>query len=212
VTVGTTDYEFDFTNQEIGVEDGVLTSSADDIKEAIRKAESSQNGIVFPSFLNTANPVTLDVAQGSSTFLTCTLLFLWRIVSLSTSGTFTLGGGNIVQVATGVDVLGVNVLVNQINNTSQAGVLITVASGSGLSPAQDDLLTDIGNRTTFHSKIINNYRELRKIGAVWYLVVYDDGEVSGGTEILRKAMKDDDGNNITDLLAGVMSDELANTA
>ena len=87
-----------------------------------------------------------------------------------------------------------------------------IATGSGLSVAQDAKLTAIDTKTTYHDKIINNFKELIKISGVWYLIIYDDGEVSGGTEILRKAMKDSAGANISDLTAGVLAAELESTA
>lgn len=89
---------------------------------------------------------------------------------------------------------------------------VTVAVGSGLSVAQDQMLTDIDTRTAYHSQIINNHKELKKISNSWYLVIYDDGEVSGGSEILRKKMTDTSGNDINDLTAGVLAAELASTA
>ncbi len=87
-----------------------------------------------------------------------------------------------------------------------------VPTGSGLSAAQDTKLTNIDTRTTYHDKIINNFKELIKIAGSWYLIIYDDGEVSGGTEILRKQMTDSTGADISDLTAGVLAAELESTA
>jgi len=61
---------------------------------------------------------------------------------------------------------------------------------------------------SFLVKIVKNLKEIIKISGVWYLIIYDDGEVSGGTEILRKALKDSTGANITDLAAGTLAAEL----
>ena len=101
--------------------------------------------------------------------------------------------------------------VTQVIPQNSAG-LILVSSGSGLSTPQDEALTRIDNATIYHSKIINNYKELIKIATSWYLVIYDDGEISGGTEILRKKMEDAFGDDITDLVAGVLAAELETTA
>jgi len=98
----------------------------------------------------------------------------------------------------------------QVIPTNSAGLII--GPGSGLSAAQDTKLTNIDTRTTYHDKIINNYKELIKIATSWYLVIYDDGEISGGTEILRKKMTDSTGADITDLAAGVLAAELESTA
>ncbi len=87
-----------------------------------------------------------------------------------------------------------------------------ITTGSGLSAAQDTKLTNIDLRTIYHDKIINNFKELIKIATSWYLIIYDDGEVSGGTEILRKRMTDSTGTDISDLTAGVLAAELESTA
>jgi hypothetical protein len=135
----------------------------------------------------------------------------WQVQFWPGSGYTRIRGGKLIgglsgEVMKATGTAGdITVLETQVDGTF-------VASGSGLSSAQDTALTAINTRTTFHSQIINNYREVIKIGSVWYLVVYDDGEVSGGVEILRKALKDSTGANISDLIAGVMADELANTA
>ena len=90
--------------------------------------------------------------------------------------------------------------------------LAIATGGSGLSVAQDQKLTDIDTRTIYHDKIINNLKELKKIASSWYLIIYDDGESSGGTEILRKKMTDSTGADISDLTAGVLAAELESTA
>ena len=61
----------------------------------------------------------------------------------------------------------------------------------------------------FLIECVKNKKYLEKTGDVWYLVVRntaDDGY------ILNKALKDVDGNNITDLVAGILAQELANSA
>jgi len=55
------------------------------------------------------------------------------------------------------------------------------------------------------NKIITNKKVLAKTGDVWELIIYDDDNV---TPILRKDIKDKDGNNITDLEAGTLAQEL----
>lgn len=89
--------------------------------------------------------------------------------------------------------------------------IITVTTGSGLSVEQDAKLTSIDANTTYQNKIVNNLKELKKISTSWYLVIYDDGEVSGGVEILRKKMADKDGNDIADLTASILAAELENS-
>jgi hypothetical protein len=120
--------------------------------------------------------------------------------------------------ATRVDLLGsnnniVDVLVVtgvSVVPSNSAGLQI-VSVGSGLDAAQDAKLTAIDAGMAYQNKIINNVKEMKKIATSWYLIIYDDGEVSGGTEILRKKMIDKDGADITDLVAGILAAELANT-
>lgn len=54
-------------------------------------------------------------------------------------------------------------------------------------------------------KFIKNKKELKKISSVWYLIAYAD---DSSTEIMRKAIKDLDGNDIDDLVAGQLAQEI----
>lgn len=58
----------------------------------------------------------------------------------------------------------------------------------------------------FTLKVIKNKKSLEKSGSIWQLIVYDDDD---STPILTKDLKDTSGNNITDLSAGVLAQELA---
>lgn len=53
---------------------------------------------------------------------------------------------------------------------------------------------------------ITNAKDILKEGAVWYLVIYDG---AGPGVLLKKPLKDMNGNNITDLKAGSLAKELA---
>ena len=122
-------------------------------------------------------------------------------------------------VATRVDLLGSNndiidILIAtgvSVVPSNSAGLQI-VSTGSGLAAGQDAKLTAIDAGIIYQNKIINNVKEIKKIATSWYLLIYDDGEVSGGSEVLRKKLTDKAGNDITDLIAGILSAELANTA
>jgi len=57
----------------------------------------------------------------------------------------------------------------------------------------------------FLLKVIRNKKSLEKNSSIWELIIYDN---DNSTPILNKAIKDKDGNNITDLAAGVLSQEL----
>lgn len=96
-------------------------------------------------------------------------------------------------------------------NEADVSAAIVETGVSGLTTAESTKLDNIDTNTAYHTKIINGVKELKKIGSSWYLIIYDTGEVSGGVEILRKKQTDKDGNDITDLVAGVLAAELENS-
>lgn len=147
-TVNGTDYGFDFDDQEIEVEAGVASSSAADLKEAIRAAEASVVGIVWPDIVDTANPVVLTAS--TSTFLVNKLLDMWKILSLSVSGTFTVEDGNTVSDADGIDIFAPNVNVTLVNNTSAAGVLVQSAK---IDEVHQDMGLDAANPVTITENV-----------------------------------------------------------
>lgn len=63
----------------------------------------------------------------------------------------------------------------------------------------------LANEATFIAKGLKNKKSLVKTGPLWQLIIYDDDD---STPILTKDLKDKDGNNITDLEAGVLAQEL----
>ena len=142
--IGTTTYGFDWVEQHIEVESGVTEVMAADLKQAIHDAQDGTEGISFPPIATFYNPVILTGT--SSTFLNIVLNDQWRIQSLSTSGTLTVGDGNVVNVNNGIDIFVANPLVSMVNNVSASGVLVT--GGSGLTGAQatmlEELYRDIG--------------------------------------------------------------------
>lgn len=121
-TVGLVDFGFDWVDQEIEVEAGITEVTAAEIKSAIREAEADVQGIVWPSIAETFNPVVLTAT--SSTFLNVILADAWKILTLSTSGSFSVGDGNVVAEIDGIAIFAPNNLVANVNNTSSAGVLV----------------------------------------------------------------------------------------
>jgi hypothetical protein len=79
---------------------------------------------------------------------------------------------------------------------------------SGLTAEESVKLTDIDSRTAYQIRIIDNKRILVKESSTWYLQVFDD---TGLIVILKKALKDSAGAEITDLAAGALAQELANS-
>jgi len=135
--VGTTTYGFDWVNQQITVDSATTSISAADLKTAIHDAQDDgATGIAFPIIATFGNPLVLTPT--SSTFLNVVLLDQWRILSLATSGTFTVGEGNVVNTNNGIDIFANNPLVTTNNSTSAAGVLVSSPS-SVVTPSQQEI-------------------------------------------------------------------------
>lgn len=79
---------------------------------------------------------------------------------------------------------------------------------SGLTPEESAILADIYSISSYQMKILDNKRILLKVGPTWYLRVFDD---NGTTIIQDKELKDADGNEITDIEAGALAQEYANS-
>lgn len=139
VTVGTTDYTFDWIAQHIRIEAGVIEVTAADLKTAIGDAQDDPVAIPFPPISTNFNPVTLTGT--SSTFLNVVLNDQWRIDSFSGSGTLTVGEGNVVNENNGIDIFVPNVLVSFVNNTSAAGVLVGGGTAATAQAVWDYIFT-----------------------------------------------------------------------
>jgi hypothetical protein len=63
----------------------------------------------------------------------------------------------------------------------------------------------IGSDVDLLMSFIKNEKYLSKEGSVWYLVIRNDDDTA---DILKKALKDKNGDNITDIQAGVLAQEL----
>ena len=140
VTVGTTDYTFDWIAQHIHIEALVTEVSAADLKQAIHDAQDDEVGMPFDPIADFFNPVTLTTT--SQTFLNVVLRDQWRIESFSTSGTLTVGDGNVVNANNGIDIFVPNALVSMVNNTSQAGTYVS-SGGGGVTSDRSGILANI---------------------------------------------------------------------
>ena len=79
---------------------------------------------------------------------------------------------------------------------------------SGLTEAESTKLSNIDAISIYQMKILDNKRILIKVGSTWYLRVFDD---NGTTIIQDKALKDVTGNEISDIEAGALAQEYANS-
>jgi hypothetical protein len=91
----------------------------------------------------------------------------------------------------------------------------TLETGSGYTPSQiaDAVWSHVSATSMittieFLLKSIKNKREVKRVGAVWTLFIYDN---DGVTPILSKPLKDITLSEIADLAAGVMASELASS-
>jgi len=72
----------------------------------------------------------------------------------------------------------------------------------------DGIVDTLTTNMAFLLDVIRNKKELRKESSVWYLCVRNDAD---DADILKKAVKDSTGANITDLTAGMIASELASS-
>lgn len=66
----------------------------------------------------------------------------------------------------------------------------------------------IKDTSAFTMKVLLNKREIKQVGPVWYLTIYDDDSI---TPILLKELKDVSGQNISNLIAGALAIEGASS-
>jgi len=69
----------------------------------------------------------------------------------------------------------------------------------------DTVVDGLDTNIDFLLKVVKNKKILEKTGSTWYLIIYDD---DSSTEILNKAVKDADGNEISDITAGLLAQEI----
>jgi len=86
-------------------------------------------------------------------------------------------------------------------------VLAKSATTSSLTLSQIEASTVIGKQDSLDTLLtfIRNKKVLRKEGAVWYLCIRNSAD---NLDILKKALKDSTGADITDIAAGVITQEL----
>lgn len=111
----------------------------------------------------------------------------------------TLGSYNVsVQYTVPVQAQGIS------TSGAEAPSAAQVADAVWNSTAGTQLINDI----LFLSKTLKNKRDVKKVGATWTLVIYDD---DGTTPIISKALKDFSGAEIADLSSGVLAAEGASS-
>jgi len=193
-------------------------------------AEDTPEGAAFGGPVGTLQDAVIDaegkveVGGGFDAGIIMTLHSNWYVEFWDGAVLGTVKDGN---VSGGKDSRPVRCAVGSSDTALQLGLVggTIVATGSGVTEQDKDDIADkvlqeaIGDHDSVSGslaeylshmqKVINNKKVLEKTGDVWYLIIYDD---NGVDEIVNKAIKDKDGNDITDLAAGVLAQELASTA
>lgn len=202
---------FNYFTNIISVTSPQTTLTMQELADAIADEEATPWGMNYP----------LDdvpgIAEIAGKFSKGGVLYSEIIVQLYTPWQVQFWGGSGVTKTSGGSLLGglgdvpvkATGTAGDITLVSQPTDGTLIVSGSGVTE-QDKL--DIANQVWVHAdptfllKVIKNRKTLEKSGSEWQLIVYDDDTT---TPILNKAMKDKDGNNITDLDAGTLAIELA---
>jgi len=163
----------------------------DQFRLDLKDIEDSEDGMSFPD----THRHNTEVVLSGVTYA--------RTLEIINGYTITFENGNYSVKCVGAnhnigDVKNVNSVSLIIGN---AAGLISVSSGSGLSTEEHDTLFKLDS-------YVKNKRYLSKEGIVWYLVLRNDGDTA---DLRKKALKDKDGNNITDLTAGILAQEMASS-
>lgn len=144
VTVDSYDYGFDFVDSRIDIDASLDSVNVNKLWDAIQEAMAHEQGVIYDVIATAEGTTTLSA--GIATFLTVSLQDQWEINTLKSSGKFQVEGGNLVR-ADEEDPFRDNPLITYINNLSQAGIIATVATGSGLSSEQDAAISAIKAKT-----------------------------------------------------------------
>lgn len=117
---------------------------------------------------------------------------LARVIEIINDYTITFEDG---QYA--VNLVGANSNVADVVNVNQVSVRSSNSAGLTSAPTID-----------FLADVVRNKKLLTKISNTWYLSVRNSTDTD---DIMLKALKDKDGNDITDLQAGTLAQELASS-
>jgi len=156
-TVGGFDFGFNFSGQKIEVDSGLTSLSVGTLYSAIKEAQASEPGIVWPTIANGEGLANL--ASGVQTFLTVTLFDNWEVSSLKSSGRFEVSSGNLIR-DDGNDPFLDNPSITYFNFLSQAGVL--VSDGGGSAPTAADIADAVWDEAAADHETAGTMGELLK--------------------------------------------------
>lgn len=151
-TINGYDYDFDYEDQRIDVDASLTTIPVVDVYDAIKEAQANLIGIVYPVIAHAEGLTDLD--ESIQTYITVILQDNWALNSLKSSGFVIINGGNLVRSDSGL-IVRENPLITYFNQTSQAGVVFTIATGSGLSTEEHNQLLSIPTETITESRFVD---------------------------------------------------------
>lgn len=206
--------DVNYYDEVVYITSPTTSATVQEIYDALRAAEDTPDGLAFGGPVKSITDGFVDgegeadVGGGFTNPLTITLDANWYIEFWSGVLLGTVADGN---VAGGKDSRPVRAEVGSADTVLVLGAERGIVSGSGVTSGD---ITDIANAVwddvdaVFMLKVIKNKRALVKNGSTWELIVYDDDDT---TPIMNKEIKDKSGNDITDLVAGTLAQELANS-
>jgi hypothetical protein len=118
-------------------------------------------------------------------------------------------GGKIDNIKTETDKIQPEIINKKDEYKADVSSLALEASVQGVSSDVAALTQDIADLTDIVillKAFVTNKKYLSKVGSTWYLVIKNSLETA---DILNKALKDKYGNDITDLQAGTLAQEMA---
>ncbi len=189
---------------------------------------TGDNSKYLPAFMQVGGD-DIDLAAGTKIPIYAFLMNGWRIKPQEANHTLTIGDG-ILLVNGGGDPFnntdGAYVVRINYQQPVQAISFSSEGGSGGLTPsehdelfairgADGDTLKDLSDQADALGldldtmlAYVRNKKRLEKVGSTWYLVIRDAGD---NVDILRKPLKDKNGNEITDIVAGVMASEGASS-
>jgi len=165
----------------------------------LRDAEATTTGILFPS-IHTYKEVQLG---GGAVFPAIGFVNGWTLQF--PVGNYTIGGGNLDCIINPVAGC-------YVKQTQSAAYAVSSAMGGSTGPTANEIAEAVKDaisaqldNITFMAKTVRKKKAVEKAGSEWRVNIYDDDDT---TLILSKPVKDHLGNDITDLAAGVLAQEL----
>jgi hypothetical protein len=142
---------FDFTNEEINVENTIDELEVQELNNAIRAAEEDPIGMGYTQIATVTGKVALDATV--SVGITIELLGNWVLFTEKSSGTFKVLGGNLVRFDQS-DAFKPNTLVTNVFIQSANGTVVTTGGG-GFTASDRTTLGNTLSETAFKDLSFN---------------------------------------------------------